>query len=164
MFLSITLLSHVVSGARGSGLALTLLLLPSKRSLQGDSPLGSRSIPWASRETCTHSWGAATILSSPTGRQQAIPEPAWHLAPTPTNSPNQGGGRSRQSLHFPRHVEEARCSFLRSCGLVSASVITGERAGACVQTPPHRDYWGLDRKLRLSLVRLPREQHCEQAG
>ena len=58
---------------------------------------------------------------------------------------------SRQSPHFPRHVAEVRCSFLRSSGLVSALVITE----ACVQTPPHGDYRGLDRKPHLSAVCFP---------
>lgn len=96
---------------------------------------------------CTGSWGAANLLRSPAGRQPA---------PTPANGPDPGGARSRRSPRLPRCVAEARCAFPRSSGLASASVITAERAGACVQAPPHRDYWGLDRKPRLSLLRLPR--------
>lgn len=77
VFPSITLLSHVVSGAKGSGLVLMLLLLPPKSSLQGDSSLGSRSIPRASRETLHVQLGAANFLSSPAGRQRRSQHGSW---------------------------------------------------------------------------------------
>lgn len=98
-------------------------------------------------KACTGSWGAANLPRPPAGRQPA---------PTPANGPDPGGARSRRSPRLPRCVAEARCAFPRSSGLASASAITAERAGACVQAPPRRDYWGLDRKPRLSLLRLPR--------
>lgn len=97
-------------------------------------------------EPCTRSQGAANSRSGPAARRCRSQLP---LQPTALIT----GRRGADGRHIFRDTWQKRgvsSPGRGNCSPGSAAVITGEGAGACVQTPPHCDYRGLDRKLSLA--------------
>lgn len=72
------------------------------------------------------------------------------LAPTPAWITGKRGADSRHIFRDTWQERGVPSPGRGNCSPGSASAITGEGAGACVQTPPPGAYRGLDRKLRLS--------------